>query len=53
MRKGTSYESLEESIRIALQAALSFYEIDVTNSFFREILDRVVKDVKEGKQIYK
>ena len=51
MRKGSSYEALELGIRGALQGVMNYYEVDVTNNFFVEILDEVVKEIKEGKNI--
>ena len=52
MRKGCNYEGLEKGIRISLQAAMNYYDVDPTNNFLREILDRIVKDIREGKPAY-
>ena len=51
MKRGSSYEALELSIRGALHGVMNYYEVDVTNSFFVEILDKVIKEIKGGKQI--
>ena len=52
MRRGSSYESLEKWLRMTLHAAMNYYDVDPTNNFLREILDRIVKDIREGKQVY-
>ena len=52
MRRGCNYEGLEKGLRMTIQAAMNYYDVDPTNNFLREILDRIVKDVKEGKQVY-
>ena len=51
MRRGKRYETLELAVRAALLGVMNCYEVDVTNSFFIDILDKVVKENKEGKQI--
>ena len=51
MRRGKNYETLELAVRAALLGVMNCYEVDVTNSFFIDILDKVVKEIKEGKQI--
>ena len=51
MRRGKKYETLELAVRAALLGVMNCYEVDGTNSFFIDILDKVVKEIKEGKQI--
>ena len=51
MRRGSSYKTLDLAVRVQLQSIMDYYEVDVTNSFFIDILDKVVKEIKEGKQI--
>lgn len=51
MRHGSSYDSLNTGLRAAVAAVMAYYQVDCENKKFMNILDGIVKDIKEGKQV--
>lgn len=51
MKKGCYYSMFDTALRAAVQMAFSHYEVDYKNKRAAEIFDKVVKEVKEGKNL--
>ena len=49
MKRGSSYYSLESGLRLTIQAAMNYYQVDGNNKKFVKILEDIVNDIKNGK----
>ena len=52
MRRGSSYESLNSGMRAAIWAAMNFYQVDHENKRFLKIMEDIMSDIREGKQLH-
>lgn len=51
MKPGSSYDSLDKALRCCVAAAMTYYDVDSNNKRFINILNNIVSDVKEGKNL--
>lgn len=51
MKKGSSYNALEKSLRVTLLASMSYFQVDGENKRFVQILENIINDVKSGKPL--
>ena len=52
MKRGSSYKSLDDILRMSMLSIMSHYQVDNTNKKFITLLENVVSDIKEGKQLH-
>ena len=51
MRHGSSYDALDTGLRTVVATTMAYFQVDCENKKFMKILDNIVKDIKEGKQV--
>lgn len=52
MKRGSSYKSLDDILRMSMLSIMNHYQVDNTNKKFITLLENVVSDIKEGKQLH-
>ena len=52
MRHGSSYASLESGMRAAIWATMNYYQVDKDNKKFLKIMEGIMSDIKEGKELH-
>ena len=52
MKRGSSYKSLDDVLRMSMLSIMNYYQVDNTNKKFITLLENVVSDIKEGKQLH-
>lgn len=51
MKRGSSYDSLDSSLRTTIATVMMYYQVDGNNKKFVNILEKVVNDIKEGNRV--
>ena len=53
MKHGCSYDALNSTMRAVIWAAMSHYQVDCKNKRFMKIMEDIMSDIKEDKQLHK
>lgn len=51
MKHGSSYNSLDGGLRAAIAATMMYYQVDGEDKKFVKLLESIINDIKEGKQV--